>query len=176
LFLTALEPLFMVIYTAAGITDMIDGPIARKFGVTSKLGENLDGIADYFFVAVALFTIIPALSFNTFSIGIVVGFVILKLTGMLVGFIHFRQLMMMHTKASKFGAVVAFLFPLMLLTGIDENTILIFLGIYVYLFLLEEIAINIVMREPKRDISGVLEAIRLRKQSAPKDDKDQTPA
>jgi CDP-diacylglycerol--glycerol-3-phosphate 3-phosphatidyltransferase len=160
----ALSLPFLVIYTIAGITDMIDGPIARKFNVTSPLGANLDGIADYFFVVVALVTIIPALNFNAFSIAIVIGFVILKVAGMIVGYIHYKQLMMMHTYLSKAGAMFAFLFPLVHAIYPYENTILIFLGAYVYLFLVEEIAINIVMPEPKRDIKGIFQAIEIRRQ------------
>ena len=160
----ALTPLFLIVYTAAGVTDLIDGPIARKFNVTSKLGANLDGIADYFFVAAALITIVPVLDFNTRSIALVIGFIILKVIGMIVGYIHYRQLMMMHTYASKTGAMFALLFPLILQTGLGENTIMIFLGIVVYMFLLEEIAINIVMPKPKRDIKGIHEAVRIRRQ------------
>ena len=163
-FIPALSPLFLIVYSAAGVTDLIDGPIARKFNATTKIGANLDGIADYFFVAAALITIIPALDFNTRSIVIVIGFVVLKVIGMIVGYVHYRQLMMMHTYASKGGALFALLFPLILQTGLGENTIMLFLGIVVYLFLLEEIAINIVMPKPKRDIKGIYEAVRIRRQ------------
>ena len=163
-FVPALTPLFLILYSAAGLTDLIDGPIARKFNVTSKIGANLDGIADYCFVAAALITIVPALEFNTRSIAIIIGFAVLKVIGMIVGYVHYRQLMMMHTYASKTGALFALLFPLILQTGLGENTIMIFLGIVVYLFLLEEIAINIVMPEPKRDIKGIYEAVKIRRQ------------
>ena len=163
-FIPALTPLFLIVYTAAGVTDLVDGPIARRFNVTSKFGANLDGIADYIFVAAALITIIPVLDFNSRSIIIVIGFVVLKVIGMIVGFLHYRQLMMMHTYASKGGAFLALLFPLILQTGMGENTIMIFLGIVVYYFLLEEIAINIVMPKPKRDIKGLYEAVRIRRQ------------
>ena len=160
----ALGALFLIIYSIAGFTDLIDGPIARKFNVTSKIGANLDGIADYVFVAAALITIIPALDFNTRSIVIVLGFVGLKIVGMIVGVIHYRQLMMMHTYASKGGAFFALLFPIIWAIGLNENTIIILLGIVVYFFLLEEIAINIVMPTPKRDIKGFYEAVRIRRQ------------
>jgi CDP-diacylglycerol--glycerol-3-phosphate 3-phosphatidyltransferase len=161
----ALGTAFMVVYTLAGLTDMVDGRIARKFGWTSKIGANLDGTADYFFILVALVTILPALGLNRLSIGIVIGFVILKVLGMIVGYMHYGQLMMMHTRLSKLGAFVAFLYPIVyVISGLDANTVFIFLGIYVYAFLCEEIAINTIMPYPKRDISGVFEAIRLRKE------------
>ena len=161
---------FMIVYVSAGLTDMIDGPLARKFGWTSKIGANLDGTADYFFIAVALVTIVPALGLNALSIGIVIGFVAIKVIGMIVGYLHYSQLMMMHTRLSKFGALVAFFVPIVfVITGVDANIIFIFLGAYVYTFLLEEIAINIVMPYPKRDINGIFEALKLRKEHQKKD-------
>jgi CDP-diacylglycerol--glycerol-3-phosphate 3-phosphatidyltransferase len=154
----------MIVYIAAGVTDMIDGPLARKLKITSKLGANLDGIADYILVVVALITIIPVLSFNPLLIALIVaGFAVLKISGMIVGYIHYKQLMMMHTYAAKMGAVFAFLFPVVLLFGVDENTAIIFLGGYVYLFLIEEMIINIIMPEPRRDIKGIFQAIQIRR-------------
>jgi len=158
--------MFLIIYTIAGITDMIDGPIARKFNVASQLGANLDGIADYTFVAIALILIIPALNFSPLLIAIIViGFVLLKVIGMIVGYIRYKQLMMMHTYGAKLGALLAFLFPLFYhFSGFDENIIIIFLGIYVYLFLIEEIVINTVLPEPNRDIKGLYQALQIRRQ------------
>ena len=37
---------FLVIYTFCGITDLIDGPIARKFNSTSAVGSVLDTVGD----------------------------------------------------------------------------------------------------------------------------------
>ena len=37
---------FIAIYVICGITDLIDGPIARKLGTTSSLGAVLDTIGD----------------------------------------------------------------------------------------------------------------------------------
>jgi CDP-diacylglycerol--glycerol-3-phosphate 3-phosphatidyltransferase len=168
LFITPLSFLFLVVYTIAGITDMIDGPIARKFNVTSPLGANLDGIADYTFVGVAIFRILPVIidRFNMILVIIVLtGLIVLKVAGMILGYIRYRQLMMMHTYAAKTAAMLAFLFPLVLVgLGLDENLLLFFLGIYIYLFLLEEIAINLVMPEPRRDITGIYEAINIMRQ------------
>jgi len=49
LLLTPLELPFMIIYVIAGLTDMIDGPIARKFDITSQFGAALDGFAIFCF-------------------------------------------------------------------------------------------------------------------------------
>ena len=39
---------FYFCYFMAGITDMVDGTIARKLGAGSEFGEKLDTIADFF--------------------------------------------------------------------------------------------------------------------------------
>ncbi|MCL1863791.1 MAG: CDP-alcohol phosphatidyltransferase family protein [Defluviitaleaceae bacterium] len=165
-----LSPLFLTIYIFAGITDMVDGPIARKFNVASPLGANLDGVADYFFVVISIFLIVPELVYRGLSpmivTVIVASIIILKGFGMLVGYMRYGQLMMMHTYASKTGAMLAFLLPLFLyLTGFNENLIVSVFGVYVFFFLLEELCIIAMLPEPRRDISGIMQAWRIRRES-----------
>jgi hypothetical protein len=119
---------------------------------------------------VSLITILPVFNLNALSIGIVAGFVALKVLGMVVGYAHYRQLMMMHTRLSKGAAMVAWLLPIAyFFTPLDINTIFIFLGAYVYTYLIEEIAINLVMPYPKRDMKSVFEALRLRREHKAKE-------
>ena len=37
-------------YLIAGLTDMLDGILARRWGVESKFGARLDSLADFVFV------------------------------------------------------------------------------------------------------------------------------
>ena len=62
LFCPAISLSFFVLYLASGLTDMIDGPVARKTGTASKLGAKLDTAADFVFVAVCLWKLLPSLS------------------------------------------------------------------------------------------------------------------
>lgn len=48
------EPAAGVIFAAAGITDTLDGYLARRLGQTSRLGTFLDPVADKLIVATAL--------------------------------------------------------------------------------------------------------------------------
>ena len=61
LFMKPLSPLFMVVYTLTGVTDALDGAIARKYGTTSELGAKLDSIADLLFYTVILIRIFPVM-------------------------------------------------------------------------------------------------------------------
>ena len=48
----------------AGISDMIDGTIARKLGTSSKFGEKLDTVADFVFAVIALFNLLPVMKIS----------------------------------------------------------------------------------------------------------------
>lgn len=49
-----------VLFAAAGITDLIDGWLARRWNQTSKFGEFLDPVADKLLVAVCLVLLLRA--------------------------------------------------------------------------------------------------------------------
>ena len=48
------DPAAGVLFTAAGVTDLLDGYFARRLGQISRLGAFLDPVADKLIVAVAL--------------------------------------------------------------------------------------------------------------------------
>lgn len=49
-----------VVFTAAALTDLLDGWLARRWGQTSPLGAFLDPVADKLMVAVALVLLVQA--------------------------------------------------------------------------------------------------------------------
>lgn len=61
LFLPLEDILFLVIYTFAGLTDVLDGYIARKTGKASEFGARLDSISDLLFYSVLLIRLFPML-------------------------------------------------------------------------------------------------------------------
>ena len=61
LLMTPLTPLFFVVYTVTGVTDVLDGAIARRYGTESELGARLDSIADLLFYTLILIRIFPVL-------------------------------------------------------------------------------------------------------------------
>ena len=54
-----LSAAFIIIYLFCGISDMLDGYIARKTGTTSKLGEKLDSLADFIMITVLIIILYP---------------------------------------------------------------------------------------------------------------------
>lgn len=59
LFITPMSPVFIAIYITAFVTDCIDGTIARRLGVCSTLGKNLDSLGDLLLVGVVLIVVMP---------------------------------------------------------------------------------------------------------------------
>ena len=52
---------FCITYILCGFSDMIDGSIARKTNKTSRLGSQLDTIADLVFVSVSMVRLLPSI-------------------------------------------------------------------------------------------------------------------
>ena len=53
---------FWALYLFCGLTDMADGPVARRIGSASVFGARLDTAADAVFLAAAFAKLLPALT------------------------------------------------------------------------------------------------------------------
>ena len=55
LFLPLRSTRFIAVYTFTGLTDILDGWLARKTGTASDFGARLDSVADLLFYGIVLF-------------------------------------------------------------------------------------------------------------------------
>lgn len=95
------SPEFYVCYLLAGISDMIDGTIARKLGTSSKFGEKLDTVADFVFAAAALFKLLPVMEISM-VIWIWTGLIaVIKLINIISGFVVQKRFVTVHSLANK---------------------------------------------------------------------------
>ncbi len=53
--------MFWALYALCGISDMVDGPLARKLYAESKTGAVMDSVADIVFVACCAIRLLPVL-------------------------------------------------------------------------------------------------------------------
>ena len=65
LFCPVFSLVFYALYITAGVSDMLDGWVARRTHTTSELGAKLDTIADVVFVIVCLVRLLPVLDIPT---------------------------------------------------------------------------------------------------------------
>ncbi len=110
------EPLtlaFFIIYTLSGISDAIDGWIARKFNATSKLGTVLDSIADLLFYTVMLLKIAPML-FEMLPGGIwiaVAAVLLIRIATYILAAFKYHRFASLHTYLNKLTGIVMFTVP-----------------------------------------------------------------
>ncbi len=69
LFCPVFSPAFYVFYIVAGVSDMLDGFVARKTNTASRFGARLDTIADFVLVVVCLIKLLPVLSIPAWLYG-----------------------------------------------------------------------------------------------------------
>lgn len=119
--LIAIKPLsvsFLIVYTITGVTDILDGWIARKTHTQNERGAKLDSIADLLFYTVILLRVFPML-FNVLPNVIwyiVALIVIVRVLAYLVAAIKYHQFVALHTYLNKLTGLAVFLIPFALVT------------------------------------------------------------
>ena len=108
------SPLFYGTYLLCGLTDMIDGTIARKTNSVTSFGSHLDSAADLIFLTAAGVKLLPAIHLPDWLwLGILIVF-ILKMTAVVWRYIRVRQFVIKHTLLNKLTGFLLFLLPLSL--------------------------------------------------------------
>ena len=100
---------FWILYVLCGISDMIDGWLARRLHAESKTGSILDSIADLSFVACCAIQLLPILSIPSWLwiwAGIIV---IIKIVNQIIALTRIKQLCLPHTIANKLTGFLLFL-------------------------------------------------------------------
>lgn len=108
-----LTPLFLIIYTLTGVTDVLDGAIARKYGTTSERGARLDSIADLLFYTLILIRIFPVMWVTLpRKIWIMVGAVLLvRFVSYGTAAKKYHRFASLHTYMNKVTGFMVFLVP-----------------------------------------------------------------
>lgn len=111
LFTKIFSPTFYAVYIIAGISDVLDGIVARKLNLQSSFGEKLDTVADICFVGTTLYKLLPVMQIPLWLwvwLGIIT---FLKFANILYGFMRQKTFVVKHTVANKITGILLFLFP-----------------------------------------------------------------
>lgn len=113
LFLEPFSLEFFLVYGTCGITDALDGYIARTYHLESKLGAILDSISDLIFLGAMAIKIIPTLIDLLAIWNWVIIFVPLffHMLAYLICAIKFHKFSALHTYANKILSMAIFLYP-----------------------------------------------------------------
>ena len=111
LFIPLTSEWFYALYLICGLSDMIDGTVARKTNSASELGAKLDTVSDFVFMSVALIKFVPHFHIPVWLwlwIGVIT---MIKLVNVVWGFIRTKKLISPHTLLNKITGLLLFLLP-----------------------------------------------------------------
>ena len=99
---------FWVIYSVCGLSDILDGYLARKLGCESKTGALLDSVADIVFVACCCYKLIPVLAFPKWLWIWGGAIVAIKVINQICALVMYKKCVFPHTIANKVTGVLLF--------------------------------------------------------------------
>ena len=114
LFIPLSSALFYILYLFCGLTDMIDGTIARKTDAVSNFGARLDTASDFVFMAVCVVKLLPFINLSTWLWIWIAVIAIIKVINIVLGFVLRKKLVALHTVLNKTTGLLLFLLPLTL--------------------------------------------------------------
>ena len=100
---------FWVIYALCGISDMVDGWLARKLHAESKTGAVLDSVADIVFVACCAIRLLPVLEIPVWLWSWVGVIVFITMVNQVSALAVCKRFCFPHTWANKLTGLLLFL-------------------------------------------------------------------
>ena len=114
LFCAALSPAFYTLYITAGVSDMLDGWVARKTNTVSDFSSKLDTVADIFFVAVCLVKLLPDLHLPVWIYAWIAVIASIKVLNIVYDYAIRKQFLADHSILNKVTGALLFALPLTL--------------------------------------------------------------
>jgi CDP-diacylglycerol--glycerol-3-phosphate 3-phosphatidyltransferase len=103
---------FFVLYLIAGISDMVDGMVARRTNTASEFGARLDTAADFVFVAVCLIRLLPVIDMPTWLYVWTGVIALIKGINIVSGYVKQKRFVAVHTVMNKATGALLFALPL----------------------------------------------------------------
>jgi CDP-diacylglycerol--glycerol-3-phosphate 3-phosphatidyltransferase len=100
---------FCALYALCGISDMVDGWLARKLHAETKAGAVLDSVADIIFVACSAIRLLPVLEIPVW-LWILAGVIVfIKIVNQVSALVVYKRFCFPHTLANKVTGLLLFL-------------------------------------------------------------------
>lgn len=154
LFITPLTSLFFIIYIICGLSDVLDGYLARRIKAVTQIGAVLDSIADFVFIGVLLIIFVPLIKMPLGILTWIIVIAFVRLMSLIVGFYKYHTFAFLHTYANKITGILLFCFPLL------YNNFGIIITACIICFAasfsaVEELSINIISKKLERNIKCI---------------------
>ena len=103
---------FYWIYLLGGVSDVLDGYVARRTGTETEFGAKLDTVADIVFFAAVLIALMKAVRFPLWLTVWIIAIAVIKCVNVINGFILWRRFIAAHTIMNKLCGILFFIVPL----------------------------------------------------------------
>ena len=114
LFCPVFSPTFYALYIAAGVSDMLDGAIARKTSTVSEFGSKLDTVADFVMVTLCMIKLLPVIHIPTWLLIWIIVIAVIKAVNLISGYVTRKKIVVLHTIMNKVTGILLFVLPLTL--------------------------------------------------------------
>lgn len=148
LFISPFSTAFYIVYTLCGLTDVLDGMIARLTKKTTEFGAKLDSIADIIFYSVMLIRIFPVLwEVLPKSIWYLVALIlVLRCVSYFTAAMKYKRFSARHTYLNKLTGVTLFFVPYFLTHSVGV-TVCFVVCVIAILAVAEELLIHLSSKE-----------------------------
>ncbi len=163
--LLGMETWFLGTLIFSGITDVVDGYLARKFDMITKLGSHLDSWGDfviYSTMAICAWIIWPEITQRELLYYAIMVFSFLLPAQ--VGLVKFGKFTGYHTWTVKIAVLTAFIAYILLYAEIAAWPFAL-ASILCAIAGLEEILMTLVLPRERTDVRSLVAAIRIRRES-----------
>jgi CDP-diacylglycerol--glycerol-3-phosphate 3-phosphatidyltransferase len=104
---------FWACYLGGGVSDLLDGPIARRLNIQSTAGAKLDSAADLAFAAAISVAAVRSVPLPIWIWVCAACITAVRLAGHSIGFAKYRTFSALHTYANKATGALIFASPLL---------------------------------------------------------------
>ena len=145
---------FVLIYLLCGISDILDGYIARRTKTQSIFGAKLDTAADIIMFAVIMYIFIPVITLsNTLIIWLLI-ILSIRIISIIIVYFKYKMFAILHTFSNKITGLLLFFIPIVIGSAL-ENFIIYFVCIIASVSAIEELVINILSKKMEVNIKNI---------------------
>jgi CDP-diacylglycerol--glycerol-3-phosphate 3-phosphatidyltransferase len=148
------SPVFFILYLVCGLSDGLDGFIARKFKLTSELGAVLDSIGDFFMIVIVMYLLYPYINLTNHILLWILVIMGIRISSLIVAFIKYHTLAFLHTYANKAAGFLLFCFPIFYVS-VGLNNTAVGLCIIATVSAVEELLIQLKSKELNRNVISI---------------------
>lgn len=155
LFLLKNTIVFIIIYLLCGVSDILDGLIARKTNTKSKLGAKLDSVADLVLFGIIIVCMLQLIGKDLREFyPLLIAITLIRFINLLIAFYKYHTFLILHTWGNKATGIGIYISTVILILSGNRATLYPVL-ILAMLSAIEEGILHIISKQPDPDRRGL---------------------